>query len=91
MICEVYLSDAEETWRPKNLPDGRQFRAKPETVNGIKFSKRSVLDTEKAKQWKWPDTDRKGGWAPWNAFSSYLPIFENTDMVLPWQWPLAGL
>jgi hypothetical protein len=87
MIYEAYLSNDPETYRPENFPEGRAFLAKPGTIQGARFTKRVILDTKKTVNWEWPETDGDGGWAPWRAFSSYLPIF-NTDRVLPWQWPL---
>jgi hypothetical protein len=91
MIFKVYLSNDAETYRPENFPEGRAFLAKPGTIQDYRFTKQAILDTEKTANWKWPDTDSEGGWAPWDAFSSYLPIFENTEMVLRWQWPLTEL
>jgi hypothetical protein len=87
MIYEVYLCNDAETYRPKNLLEGRAFLARSKTIQGYAFTKRAILDTEKVGQWKWPDTDGDGGWAPWYEFSSYLPIFENTNQVQPWTWP----
>jgi hypothetical protein len=86
-IYEVYLSSDPASFRPDDFPEGRAFLTKPGTIQGIRFTKRAILDTEKIGQWNWPETDGDGGWAPWRAFSSYLPIFENTGRVLPWQWP----
>ena len=89
MICEVYLSNAPATYRPASCPDGRMFLAKPGIVQCQKFTVRAILDTSKVGNWPWPKTDENSGWAPWTAFSSYLPIFENTGQVKPWVWPLA--
>jgi hypothetical protein len=66
------------------MPDARKFLAKPNNA----FIHVAILDIDKCGSWKWPETSCDGGWAPWTAFSSYLPIYENTDKVKPWQWPL---
>jgi hypothetical protein len=88
MLFEVYLSDAPETWQPEQLPEGRMFAAKPGIGQCKKFSKKAILDTSKLGVWLWPDTNSEGGWAPWDTFSSYLPILRGTDRVGEWQWPL---
>lgn len=88
MICEVYISDESETYRPNDQPDGRMFLAKPGIAQCKKFDIKAILDTSRVGNWPWPKTDANSGWAPWDAFSSYLPIFENTDQAKPWVWPL---
>ncbi|HOX30320.1 MAG TPA: hypothetical protein P5080_03990 [Candidatus Paceibacterota bacterium] len=88
-IYEVYLSNESASYRPDDLPEGRMFLARPGISQCQKFTSKAILDTSKVGNWPWPKTDENSGWAPWTAFSSFLPVFENTDHVLPWQWPLT--